>query len=150
MIIKQKNNWLGNKLDAMPQNQLMVLFKEIAEFRQTGMLSGNELRNLEKEFSDNVSHTTYSECMRLIEDEVLFEISRRFYNLNHVAPSNAPLTLDEMREMGGKPYWHVGLQEDSPPPHWSILDSFYASHIEDYGYGKRWLAYRCELKEGES
>ena len=80
MIIKQKNNWLGAKMSAIPQ---MILFEEIAEFRRTGILSGGELRDLEKEFSDNVSHTPYSECMRLIEDEVLFEISRRYYNLNN-------------------------------------------------------------------
>ena len=147
MIIKQKNNGLGAKMSAIPQNQLMILFEEIAEFRRTGILSGGELRDLEKEFSDNVSHTPYSECMRLIEDEVLFEMSRRYYNLSDQMSSKIPLTLDELREMGGKPYWHVGLQEDSPPPHWNILDPIYACHIEDYGYGKRWLAYRCELKE---
>ena len=59
---------------------------------------------------------------------------------------NRPLTLEELRQMGGKPYWHVGLQEDSPPPHWNVLDPFYARHIEDYWYGKRWLAYRYELE----
>ena len=35
---------------------------------------------------------------------------------------NEPLTLEELREMGGQPYWHVGLREESPPPHWNILD----------------------------
>ena len=30
---------------------------------------------------------------------------------------NRPLIPEELRKMGGKPYWHVGLQEDSPPPH---------------------------------
>lgn len=57
-------------------------------------------------------------------------------------PPNDPLTVEQIQEMGGEPYWHVGLQEDSAPPHWNILDPFYAKHIEDYGYGKRWLAYR--------
>ncbi len=60
---------------------------------------------------------------------------------------NDPLTLEQMREMGGEPYWHVGLQEDSVPPHWNILDPFYAKHIEDYGYGKRWIAYRRKPEE---
>lgn len=55
---------------------------------------------------------------------------------------NEPLTLEELREMGGQPYWHVGLREESPPPHWNILDPFYAKHIEDYRYGENWLAYR--------
>ena len=61
---------------------------------------------------------------------------------------NEPLTLEELREMGGQPYWHVGLREESPPPHWNILDPFYAKHIEDYRYGENWLAYRCP-PEGE-
>lgn len=63
-------------------------------------------------------------------------------------PPNDPLTPEEMKEMGGEPYWHVGLQDDSPPPHWAILDPYYAQHIEDYEYGKRWLAYRRKLEEG--
>ena len=73
-------------------------------------------------------------------------VRREMWNRRAVPP-NPPLTLEELREMGGKSYWHVGLQEDSPPPHWNVLDPFYAQHIEDYGYGKRWLAYRYELKE---
>lgn len=52
-----------------------------------------------------------------------------------------PLTVEQLREVVGKPYWHVGLQEDSPKPHWKILDPFVSKHPEDYGYGKRWLAY---------
>lgn len=51
------------------------------------------------------------------------------------------LTLEQLRDMDGQPYWHVGLQEDSPKPHWKILDPFVSKHPEDYGYGKRWLAY---------
>ena len=65
-----------------------------------------------------------------------------------LTPPNEPLTLEELREMGGQPYWHVGLREESPPPHWNILDPFYAKHIEDYKYGENWLAYRRPL-EGE-
>lgn len=61
---------------------------------------------------------------------------------------NEPLTLEELREMGGQPYWHVGLRKESRPPHWNILDPFYAKHIEDYRYGENWLAYR-RPPEGE-
>lgn len=63
-------------------------------------------------------------------------------------PPNEPLTIEQLREMGGQPYWHVGLREESPPPHWNILDPFYAKHIEDYRYGENWLAYR-RPPEGE-
>lgn len=61
--------------------------------------------------------------------------------------SDQPLTLEEMKQMGGKPYWHVGLRKESSPPHWVILDPIYAKHIEDYYYGKRWIGYRCPPKE---
>lgn len=54
---------------------------------------------------------------------------------------NKPLTLEQLREMDGKPYWHIGIQNDSPKPNWKILDPFVAKHPEDYGYGKRWIAY---------
>ena len=59
-----------------------------------------------------------------------------------LTPQNEPLTIEELREMGGQPYWHVGLRKESVPPHWNILDPFYAKHIEDYKYGENWLAYR--------
>ena len=58
-----------------------------------------------------------------------------------------PLTPEDLHQMGGEPYWHVGLQPDSPPPHWAILDPFFAARIEDYGYGVRWIAYRHKLEE---
>lgn len=64
-----------------------------------------------------------------------------------ITPPNEPLTLEQLREMGGQPYWHVGLREESPPPHWNILDPFYAKHIEDYRYGENWLAYRRPKEE---
>ena len=66
-----------------------------------------------------------------------------------LTPPNEALTLEELREMGGQPYWHVGLREESPPPHWNILDPFYAKRIEDYKYGENWIAYR-RPPEGEA
>ena len=88
-----------------------------------------------------------AECLAGIDPGTAQEMGqvREMWNKRAVPP-NPPLTLEELREMGGKSYWHVGLQEDSPPPHWNVLDPFYAQHIEDYGYGKRWLAYRYELE----
>lgn len=65
-----------------------------------------------------------------------------------LTPPNEPLTIEQLREMGGQPYWHVGLREESSPPHWNILDPFYAKHIKDYRYGENWLAYR-RPPEGE-
>ena len=70
-------------------------------------------------------------------------------NAPTLTPPNEPLTLEKLREMGGQPYWHVGLREESPPPHWNILDPFCAKRIEDYKYGKNWIAYR-RPPEGEA
>ena len=56
-------------------------------------------------------------------------------------PVRQPLTLEQLRGMANKPYWHVGMREDSAPPHWSILDPLLAYHPEDYDYGKCWIAY---------
>ena len=78
--ILQLNTWLGQRMQNMGEVELAGLFKEIADFRRTGILKGEALRNLAREFADNVSHTDYGQNMRLVEDEVLFEMSRRYYN----------------------------------------------------------------------
>ena len=70
-------------------------------------------------------------------------------NAPTLTPPNEPLTLEKLREMGGQPYWHVGLREESPPPHWNILDPFCAKRIGDYKYGENWIAYR-RPPEGEA
>ena len=70
-------------------------------------------------------------------------------NAPTLTPPNEPLTLEKLREMGGQPYWHVGLREESPPPHWNILDPFCAKRIEYYKYGENWIAYR-RPPEGEA
>lgn len=63
--------------------------------------------------------------------------------VDHVADvgNMAQLTIEQMRDMGGKPYWHVGLRKDSEPPHWAIMDPMIAKNIDDYFYGERWIAY---------
>ena len=63
---------------------------------------------------------------------------------------NEPLGLEQISNMGGKPYWHVGLQDNSSPSHWAILPDHVAKCPQDYFYGKHWLAYRYELKGGGS
>ena len=79
--INQKDTWLGHRLEDMGEAELCNLFLEITCFRRTGVLTGKKkLRDLEREFSENVSHTRTGECMRLVEDEILFEMGRRFYN----------------------------------------------------------------------
>ena len=80
MVIEQRENWLGNRLKDLTQSELLELIEEIASFRRTGLLKEKKMRTLEKQFSENVSHTPIGDCMRLIEDEILFEAARRFHN----------------------------------------------------------------------
>ena len=98
---------------------------------------------------------TNEEAISVIENEIQIDVRlctdeqvERFQEALYKAidalksrPTCEALTPEQLREMGGKPYWHVGLQTDSPEPHWKILDPFVARCPEDYGYGKRWLAY---------
>lgn len=58
---------------------------------------------------------------------------------------NEPLTPDELRQMGGEPYWHVSLQGNGS--YWAILDPCYARCVEDYHYGEYWLAYRHKKED---
>ena len=74
-VIKQMNNWLGNRVEAFSDEDLREMFLEISDFRRTGLLtSPSKLRKFEREFSD---HDGY---LRTVEDAVLFEMARRFYN----------------------------------------------------------------------
>ena len=70
------------------------------------------------------------------------------------AEANKPLTLDELREMGGEPVYIAENQE-----YWAVVNGFDERGIyllsygnpDDYGYfelyGKTWLAYRHKPKE---
>lgn len=70
---------------------------------------------------------------------------------------NEPLTIEELKEMSGKPYWHVSLMDSkkSPdhwrksPDHWRILPDDIAKNPQDYYYGEIWFAYRREVKNHE-
>jgi len=81
----------------------------------------------------NIADPTYSEAV-----DLAITVLRAYDE----AERNDPLTPDDLREMGGEPYWHVGLRPESPAPHWAILPENVAKYPQDYFYGKNWLAYR--------
>ena len=63
-------------------------------------------------------------------------------------PSNAPLTLEELREMDGEPVWIVSIDGRNNPC-WMLVDVRYELCREAHGgmtvfenLGKTWLAYR--------
>ncbi len=95
---------------------------------------------------------TIKDLLRRSEEPMNLYILARIEDLEKqvkdlTPPPNVPLTLEELREMGGEPYWHIGLRDDSPPPHWAILPSYVAQRPQDYFYGKHWLAYRRRQEE---
>ena len=79
---------------------------------------------------------------------------------NHNEKLNAPLTLDELREMGGEPVWCVGRSGEG---RWGIVhfydDDGFECYMTEYGridgwcYGSDgeygWLAYRRKPEEDD-
>ena len=106
-------------------------------------IDGDELLGIERLLDTDI--VRQSKTASWLLDQVLHDIQA----MPTLTPPNEPLTLEKLREMGGQPYWHVGLREESPPPHWNILDPFCAKRIEDYKYGENWIAYR-RPPEGEA
>ncbi len=66
------------------------------------------------------------------------------------SPLNAPLTLDELREMDGDPVW-VAFLERSEESRWYLIDGYnqerlifsgaYGAYVRWDEMGKTWLAY---------
>ena len=79
LLIVPRHNWLGEYTSNMSNKHLCAVFKEIVEYRQEGVLGGSLLRDFAKTYAEN-SLNSVSECIRLTEDAVLFEMSRRFHN----------------------------------------------------------------------
>lgn len=72
------------------------------------------------------------------------------------APSNTPLTLEQLREMDGEPVWVVPLNDfDILPANYLVnayeeqivVDKF-GAYLDFEDYGKTWLAYRRRPEEG--
>lgn len=58
---------------------------------------------------------------------------------------NEPLTVEELKKMGGKPYWHESLSNlEHRHNHWGIMPGYVAENPQDYHYGEDWMAYRRE------
>lgn len=108
-----------------------------------------EVNGLVYEFEDDMS------LMLLLDEN-----ANRVYEgiVTEEAPPNAPLTLEELREMDGEPVWiqHLGENKGS---RWRIIkySSDASLHVEDsypalyYGldtYGFLWNAYRRKPEEG--
>ena len=98
-----------------------------------------------EEFEREIDEMPHSEILEAQREPVRTALTVLRAELER--EKNEPMTIDELSEMGGKPYWHVSL--DGNGSYWNILDGWVATIPNDYHYGERWLAYRYEPK-GES
>lgn len=80
--IAPHNNWTGMVAAAFTEKELLTMFAEIAEYRRTGILADETLlRRYETRYRDETGDEGVL-ALRLLEDTILFEISRRYYNQN--------------------------------------------------------------------
>jgi len=75
---------------------------------------------------------------------------------NAALPPNAPLTLDELRQLDGEPVYIVGIN-GSRSSGWGLVrckaracQTFFAWFLFFEWYGKTWIAYRRRLEEGRA
>ena len=71
------------------------------------------------------------------------------------APSNTPLTLEQLREMDGEPVWIIPMRGSGGFCTWMLVDAEYELCREAHGEmavfencGKTWLAYRRRPEDG--
>ena len=114
-MIDFKRNWLGTKMAEMSDDELCSIYEEIHDFRNTGVLSGEAtMRELDRAFR---RQNNCDSNLRLIEDAVLYEIGRRFYNLHELRESR-------YRNLKpGDPIWYADI--DNGIIEKGVLDSIY-------------------------
>ena len=98
--------------------------------------------------------TDWALKVAMAENRMLWEIISAIENAPTLTQPNEPLTLEELREMDGKPVWVQCLKPNkyvNPPVRWRILEK---SIVGTFGvwdgecglierdYGTDWLAYR--------
>ena len=79
-FIDNDDTWLGNRVGELTQNELKQLFWEITTLHKTGLLVTDGLRDLVKEFAEYYGTDDTTGFMRMMEDAVLYEMGRRYYN----------------------------------------------------------------------
>lgn len=82
MTIEPTDSWLGRCVASLEDQEMADLILEISGFRRNGLYRGTKLRNLATDLAETVEHTDdqWFEYMRVVEDAVLFEAGRRFFN----------------------------------------------------------------------
>lgn len=77
-VIEIHNDVLSIEISKLTNEDVCTIIEEIKEFKRTGLLAGDtNLRRIAKEIHDKYK---LPNDVRMIEDVVLYEAARRFYN----------------------------------------------------------------------
>jgi hypothetical protein len=93
-------------------------------------------------------------------NEAAEKVSHRTQQPNSAAPENKPLTLEQLRQMGGEPVW-IALLNIAKQPTCEVITKICEDGIHTVGtegsdyasfdlYGKTWLAYARKPEAGEN
>ena len=76
-MIYHSKNWLGVRMSLLTDDELCKMFGDIYSYHKTGILSDySPIHELTKEFEKQAGDYD----LRVVENAILYEISRRFYN----------------------------------------------------------------------
>lgn len=96
-----------------------------------------------------ISHFEYGISHDIFKEPVTSYARAAVDALRAQQQPNAPLTLDELREMGGEPVWIVWPGGRIGSQWWIVGNSdWHMMEFDDRNdYGKTWVAYRRKLEE---
>lgn len=78
-MIPQKDHWVSNIVGSFTDVELCELFRDIVEFRKTGLLAdGAKLEKLNRKLRSTAEMP--ANMLKLAEYAVLFEMARRYHN----------------------------------------------------------------------
>lgn len=78
-VIEKRKNQISETIGAMSDGDLCILIEEIADFKKKGILIDNS--NLSRIAEELHEKFKMPNDIRMVEDAVLFEAARRYYNL---------------------------------------------------------------------
>ena len=82
-VINPRKNKLSSVIISLSDKELRTVFEEIADFKDSGILTKNsKLSRIARELHETFN-VPYD--IRMVEDDILYEAARRFYNGNESA-----------------------------------------------------------------
>lgn len=76
--IKPRHNIISNTISSLSDEELCIVFEEITDFKNSGILA--EHSNLAKIAVELHEKFKVPYDIRMVEDDILYEATRRFYN----------------------------------------------------------------------